>query len=345
MVSKTASEELYKLIRTLSNEYGVSGDEKAVRGLILKEIEDYVDKTEIDKMGNLICRKKGKKKGDPIIVAAHMDEIGLMAKEIDERGHIFFSLVGVLSKQTLLGQKVHILSKKGIHGVITHKRLHKGEESETFPEDARLYIDTGLSKKQLNRTGVDIGTYIVPVRDFCHLGDEKIISGKALDDRIGCAILVHLAKHIKSPPSDVYYVFTAQEEVGLYGAKTSMYKIDAGWGIVVDVTFATDYSKSGIILGKGPAITIKDSELIANRFLVDSLMRLAKKNKIPYQPEVSEMGTTDALSISLSKGGIPATAVEVPVRNLHSTISIAHFDDVLNCIKLLTAFIKSPPSK
>jgi endoglucanase len=331
------------LIKKLSNEDGVSGDEKAVRRLIQREIEDYVDKMDVDKMGNLVCKKKGKKKDNPIIIAAHMDEIGLMVNEIDEYGHIFFSQVGVLSKQTLLGQKVHILCKKSIHGVITHKRLHKGEESETFPEDARLYIDTGLSRYQLKKMGVMIGTYIVPERKFGHLGDKKIISGKALDDRIGCAILIHLAKYIKKPPSDVYYVFTAQEEVGLYGAKTSMYKIDANWGIVVDVTFASDYSKTGIGLGKGPAITIKDSELIANRTLVNALIKLAKKGRIPYQPEVSEMGTTDALSISISKGGIPATAVEVPVRNLHSTISIANFDDVLDCIRLLTAFIKNPP--
>ena len=291
-----------------------------------------------------MCKKNGKDRDSAMILAAHMDEIGLMAREIDKHGHIYFSNVGVLSKQVLLGQKVHIQGKKKeISGVITHKRLHIGEEADTFPEDADLYVDCGILKEELESMGIGIGTYIVPERKMEILGNGNIISGKALDDRLGCTILIQLAKSVKSPKIDVYYVFTAQEEIGMYGAKTSMYKIDASWAIAVDISFATDTSDSGIQLGKGPVITIKDSDLISDRGLVDHIVDLAKKRRIPYQLEVSDMGTTDALYMSISKGGIPATAVGVPIRNPHSTISIANLKDVKNCIRLLKAFIEHPP--
>jgi endoglucanase len=323
----------------------VSGNEDKIRKIILGKIRSNVDEIETDKMGNLICKKNGRDRESALILAAHMDEIGLMAREIDKYGHIFFSRVGVLSKQTLLGQKVHIQGKKKeIHGVITHKKLHIGDESEGFPEEADLYVDTGISKDQLMAMGIGIGTYIVPERKTEFLGDGKIISGKALDDRLGCTILIRLAETVKKPETNIYYVFTAQEEIGMYGAKTSMYKIDATCALAVDVSFATDFADSGIQLGKGPVITIKDSDLIANRSLVDSLIKLAKKRRIPYQLEVSDIGTTDALYLSITKGGLPATAVGVPIRNPHSTISIANLRDVKNCIRLLKAFSEHPPA-
>jgi endoglucanase len=315
-----------------------------VREIIRNQVKSSVDNIDIDKMGNLMCKKNGKDRDSDIILAAHMDEIGLMAREIDKHGHIYFSNVGVLSKQVLLGQKVHIQGKKKeINGVITHKRLHIGEEADTFPEDADLYVDCGISKEELESMGIGIGTYIVPERKLEILGNSNIISGKALDDRLGCTILIQLAKSVKSPKNDIYYAFTAQEEIGMYGAKTSMYKIDASWAIAVDISFATDTSDSGIQMGKGPVITIKDSDLISNRGLVDYIVDLAKKRRIPYQLEVSDMGTTDALYMSISKGGIPATAVGVPIRNPHSTISIANLKDVKNCIRLLRAFLEHPP--
>ena len=337
--------DIFKLIKKLSDAFGVSGDEEDVRHIIQNNIKSHVDKIEADKMGNLICKKNGQNRDSALIVAAHMDEIGLMAREINKCGHIYFSKVGVLSKQVLLGQKVYIQGKKKeIHGVITHKKLHIGEESETFEEDADLYVDCGISKEELESMGIGIGTYIVPERKLEILGNNNIVSGKALDDRLGCSILIQLIQSIKKPKTDVFYVFTAQEEIGMYGAKTSMYKIEASSAIAVDISFATDTSASGIQLGKGPVITIKDSDLISNRALVDYLIDLAKKRRIPYQLEVSDMGTTDALYMSISKGGLPATAVGVPIRNPHSTISIANLKDIKNCTRLLKAYLEHPPS-
>lgn len=336
--------DIYKIVKKLSDAYGVSGNEGKIRNIVKNNVKSHVDSIETDKMGNLMCKKNGKDRDSALILAAHMDEIGLMAREIDKYGNIYFSNVGVLSKQVLLGQKVHIQGKKKeIHGVITHKKLHIGEEADTFPDDADLYVDCGISKEELDTMGIGIGTYIVPERKMEVLGNSNIISGKALDDRLGCAILIQLAKAVKYPKTDVYYAFTAQEEIGMYGAKTSMYKIDASWAIAVDISFATDTTDSGIQMGKGPVITIKDSDLIANRGLVDHIVSLAKKRRIPYQLEVSDIGTTDALYMSISKGGIPATAVGVPIRNPHSTISIANLKDVKNCIRLLRAFLEHPP--
>jgi endoglucanase len=336
--------DIYKMVKKLSDAYGVSGNEHRIRNIIQNSIKSHVNKIESDKMGNLICKKNGRERDSALIVAAHMDEIGLMIREIDKYGFISFSKVGVLSKQVLLGQKVHIQGKKKeIQGVITHKKLHIGEELETFPEDADLYVDCGISKEELEGMGIGIGTYMVPKRELDILGNGNIISGKALDDRLGCTILIQIAQSVKKPPSDIYYTFTTQEEIGMYGAKTSMYKIDASYGIAVDISFATDISDSGIQLGKGPVITIKDSDLIANRALVDYIVDIAKKRRIPHQLEVSDMGTTDALYMSISKGGIPATSVGVPIRNPHSTISIANLKDVKNCIRLLKAFLEHPP--
>jgi endoglucanase len=322
----------------------VSGNEKPVRDIIQSHIEEHVDEVTSDRMGNLLCKKKGKDNNSALIMAAHMDEIGLMAREVDKYGHIYFSRVGELSKQTLLGQKVHIVGrKKEIHGVITHKKLHMGEEAESFPEETDLYVDCGISGDELAQMGIGIGSYIVPERKMELLGNGNIISGKALDDRLGCATLIKLAESVSDPEVDIFYMFTAQEEIGMYGAKTSIYGIDATCAIAVDISFATDHSDSGIMLGKGPVITIKDSDLIANRSLVDYIIELAKRKRIPYQLEVSDIGTTDALYLSISKGGIPATAVGVPIRNPHSTISIANLKDVKNCTRLLKAFLRNPP--
>ena len=344
-MARTAKDDTFRLIKELSDAFGVSGNEGTVRDIIQKRIKSKINEINSDKMGNLICKKIGKNKDSALILAAHMDEVGLMAREIDKYGHIYFSRVGVLSKQVLLGQKVHITGKKKeIHGVITHKKLHIGEEAEGFPDETDLYVDTGIGSDKLESMGIGVGTYIVPEKKLEVLGDGNIISGKALDDRLGCAILIKLAESIKNPEIDIYYVFTAQEEIGMYGARTSMYKIDASCAIAVDISFATDYSDSGIMLGKGPVITVKDSDLVANRVLVDYLIDLAKKRHIPYQLEVSEIGTTDALYLSISKGGLPATAVGVPIRNPHSTISIADLRDVKNCMRLLKAFLQHPLS-
>ena len=211
-----------------------------------------------------------------------------------------------------------------------------------MPEIKKLYVDTGLSKKELIKLDVEIGNYMYIVINSFYLGNKKMIAGKALDDRVGCYILLEIAKSLKNQKSDIYYVFTVQEEVGLYGAKTSVYKLDPDYAIIIDATNSEDHDDSGPKkLGKGPCITVKDAELITNKCLDDMFKKIAKKNKIPIQLEVTEKGTTDALTISISKGGIPCAIVAVPVRNIHTSCGIADLNDISLTIKLVSLFLKS----
>jgi len=333
------------LLFKLLNSYGVSGFEDRVRDEIVAEMKGFVDEIKVDKLGNLICHKKGK--GPRIMLAAHMDEIGLIVKEISPNGKISFSLIGGIEPITLIGQKVHIESSKQgkpLHGIISFSALQDGKEiPDRTPKVESLYVDTGLDRKELLRSGVQIGNFMVPEEKAYITGNKFFISGKSLDDRIGCYIMIMLAKKLKSLKQEIFYVFTVQEEIGLYGAKTSAYALEPDLAIAVDVTNANDSDSSNInIMGKGPFVTLKDSEMISSRALDKHIEKIAKAKKIPLQLEVTDTGTTDAMYISISRSGVPSTVVGVVIRNIHSTVSMASLKDVENCIRLLENFLKNP---
>ncbi|MBW3015514.1 M42 family peptidase [Candidatus Woesearchaeota archaeon] len=335
-----------KLLKKLMEAHGVSGNEQEVRAIILQEIKKYIKDVKIDKFGNVVAHQKGK--GPKVMLVAHMDEIGLIARSVSEKGDIYCSEVGTTTPALLIGHKVRIKAKKGyIHGVVTMAEVSDDEEIEELPKIEDLIVDTGLNKKELARLGIGVGSFLELKKVSEVLGSNDIISGKALDDRIGCYILIELAKNLIKSDAEIYYVFTVQEEVGLFGSKTSIYSIDPDWAIVVDVTEANDSKEHPHEitkeLGKGPCITVKDADMIANVCIDDWLRKIAKKKKIAVQLDVSDSGTTDALSISVAKGGIPTTVVGVAVRNLHTTFGIAHAKDVENAIRLLYEFLKNPP--
>ncbi|MBS3151265.1 M42 family metallopeptidase [Candidatus Woesearchaeota archaeon] len=344
-MNKISIEILKKLVNTISP----SGDEKLVRNLIRKAIRNHVNKIETDNLGNLICRKKGK--GPVIVLAAHMDEIGLMVSKVDQDGYLKIIAIGGVDSIALVGQKVQIMDEKNkviCHGVITFEEAHDGRslDRKDIPPTSELYVDVGLTKEGCERKGIEVGCYIVPLHHLEFLGDKNVISGKALDDRIGCYILIELARRLKRAKADVYFIFTVQEEIGLYGAKTSIYNLKPDWGIAIDVVAARDGAiGSTRMLGNGPIITVKDAEMIADRHLNIILEKIAKKLKINLQKDVSSSGTTDATNIMLSKGGTPSTAIGVAVRNIHSTIGIADMRDVSGVIKILSEFLKDPPKK
>ena len=332
-----------KLLFELMDTLGPSGNEENVRKIISRAIKKYVDEMKVDKMGNLVVRVKGN--GRKAMLTAHMDEIGLMVNRIEKNGRLRFSALGGIESITLAGQTVSILKKdnqEACKGVISFYELHEALEIKNIPKIEDLYIDTGLTKKELEKKGIEIGSYIVTKHKSSNLGNDKILSGKALDNRVGVYILIQLIKKIKKINLDSYFVFTVQEEVGLYGAKTSVYNINPEFGIAIDATNSAD-SETETIMGKGPVITVKDAEIIANRELNEYIRKLAKRYKIPLQLEVVDIGTTDATSIMFSKGGVPSTVVSVPVRNLHSNIGIVDFNDVQNAIKLLERLLKEPP--
>ncbi|MBI2105860.1 M20/M25/M40 family metallo-hydrolase [Candidatus Woesearchaeota archaeon] len=331
----------------LVNAVSPSGDEENVRGIIKKAIKSHINKIEIDNFGNLICHKKGK--GQTIILAAHMDEVGLMVNKVDDDGYLKISEIGGIDSIALVGQKVHILNNKNkviCHGIITFEEIHDGRplDRKEIPPVSELYVDVGLTKKECKEKGIEVGNYIVPLHHLTILGSNNVISGKALDDRIGCYVLVELARKLKKSKANIYFIFTVQEEIGLYGAKTSVYNLEPDWGIAVDVVSAKDGAiGSTRMLGAGPVITIKDAEMIANRHLNNEIEKIAKKLKINLQKEVTSGGTTDATNIMLSKGGTPSTAIGVAVRNIHSTIGIADMRDINDIIKILYELLKNPP--
>jgi endoglucanase len=324
------------MLKELINAQGISGDEMAVRRIIRKEMKPYADELIVDRIGNLIAHKKGK--GPSVMLAAHMDEVGLMVKRIETDGRIRFETIGGIEAASLVGQRIRIGK---IRGVITLESMSQGRSIEEMPAMEELYIDTGLGRKELDKKGVEPGAYVTfDENSFSTLGSRKIISGKALDDRLGCHILIEVAKRLRDVKHDVYYVFTVQEEIGLYGAKVSAYNINPDWAIVIDVTDEEPKTKT---LGKGPCIMVKDAEMLGNRCINGWLEDIAKKKRIPYQLDVSDIGTTDALTISLSREAVPTAVLGPPIRNMHTTTSIGHLDDVENTVKLLEALLRKPP--
>lgn len=334
-----------ELLKQLSNAVGPSGFEGDVREFVSKEMKKYVDEVSIDKIGNLICHKKGK--GPKVMLAAHMDEVGLIVNEIQEDGKLKFSRVGGIEPFAIIGQKVAVIGKKkSVTGVVSFLELHEGLKIQSPPSLFQLYVDTGLKKEELEKIGVRIGSYIVMKQDFEFLGSEDLLCGKALDDRVGCYILIELAKRLKNMKNDIYYVFTVQEEIGLHGAKVSVEEIDPEWGIAVDTTSSDDSGNpKRSRLGGGPCITVKDAEVISNSCINNWLEEIAKENKIPIQFKVDEFATSDAAKIMLSKQSVPSTAVNVPIRNIHSSVGIAHRKDIENTISLLYNLLKNPPKK
>ncbi len=334
-----------ELLKQLSEAHGQSGNEKAVREIIKKHIKPYVDELYTDKFGNLIARKKGK--GTSVMLAAHMDEIGAMVKYVDPDGKVFVSPIGGVEPVVLLGERVQVATSTNeqLEGIITTRDIQDGLELTKIPLIDDLYVDIGMDKKTAEKAGVRPGDYINIIRDFVELGDNHLISGKALDDRVGCYMLIELAKKLKTSKAEIYYVFTVQEEIGLHGAKTSIYSIDPDYAIIIDVTESDDAKPKAVgkCIAHGPILVMKDAEMITTKCINDWLLAIAKKKDITLQQDVSDFGTTDALNVSVSKGGIPCTVVGVAVRNIHSTTSIACKHDITDALTILEILLKNPP--
>jgi len=337
----------YDVLLKLINAFGVSGKESEVRDIIKKEVKKYVNDIYVDRMGNLIAHKKGTSKNkSKVMVAAHMDEIGLIIKNIEKDGKVRIAAVGGIDPIVLLNEKVAIKTKKNdVIGIITTDNISCSLINDKTSSMQDMFIDTGLTKQEMNRAGAHIGSFVSFAKNAEIIGNDSIISGKALDDRLGCYILIEVIKKLKNVKNEMFFVFTVQEEVGLYGAKTSSYTIEPDWAIALDVTDCDDrIAHSSKHLGLGPTLTIKDEEMISNPCIDDQILDIAHKKKIPIQPDVSDAGTTDAINISVSKGGVPSAVVGVPVRNLHTTSGLAHLDDIDNAIKLLVELFKDPPN-
>jgi len=325
------------LIQKLTETFSPSGYETDIREVIRKEIKPLADEISVDALGNLIARK-GKKsaKGMKIMIAAHMDEIGLMATHVDDNGFIRFTGIGGIRPQTLTGGRVRFVN--GTRGVIGSDRITDLTKAPTLEQ---CFIDVGASSKK--DCPVKVGDVCGFERPFLDLG--KRLVAKAMDDRIACAVIIEAMRTLKETPHEVYFVFTTQEEIGLRGATTSAFGIDPDLGLAVDVTGSGDTpkgSKMEVGLGKGPAIKVKDGGMLADPRVVAWMIRSAEKSRIPYQREVLEGGTTDARAIQLTKSGVPSGCLSISCRYVHSPSEMVDYDDVQNGVKLLTALLKAP---
>jgi len=330
------------LLEKLTGALGVSGNEKEVRDIIINEIKDYVDDIKIDTIGNIIAYKKGNRDDINVAVTAHMDEVGFIIKGIDDIGLIKFAPIGGVDARILVSKHV-IIGKNKINGVIGAKAVHmqKPDERKKAISINDLYIDIGCKTKAETEKLVNVGDYISFYSEYVEFGKNRI-KAKALDNRVGCAMLIELLK--KEVQVGITGVFTVQEEVGLRGAEVAANQIDADIVIVLEGTTCSDVSSvephlQVTELDKGPAISLMDRTSIYNRKFVDMLVKTATESEIPWQYRRSTFGGNDAGKFHTANGGTPCVSIAVPCRYIHSPISVLSKDDYHNCKKLLFKFI------
>jgi endoglucanase len=327
------------LIQKLVETPSPSGYEAKIREVVRAEIAPHVDEIRVDALGNLIARK-GKKtaNGLKIMLSAHIDEIGLIVTYVDENGFASFSPIGGVRPLNCIGGRVRFLS--GQAGVIYAEPL---DDPLKIPGFDQLYIDLGYSSSK--ECPVHVGDVAVFERPFTDLGNRLV--SKAMDDRIGAAVLIEALRQLKSSPHELYFVFSVQEEVGLRGATTAAFGIDPDLGLASDVTGTGDTPRRtgrrmAVSLGKGPAIKVRDGGMLSDPRIVDWMVRSAEKARLPYQLEILEGGTTDARAIQLTRSGVPSGCLSIPCRYIHSPSEMVDFGDVENAVRLLVDLISKP---
>jgi putative aminopeptidase FrvX len=339
------------LLKELSELPGISGYEDKVRDFIIKQIKGKA-KVEVDALGNVIATVTGREKGPTVMLAAHMDEVGLIVKYIEKQGVLRFVKVGGIDDRILLDQRVVIWTKNGpVYGMIESRPPHiqKKEEQGKIMKHDELFIDVGAKDdKELQRLGIQKGDFATFDSKFISLTD-KTFMGKAFDNRLGVYLLIEAINNFKPKKGIFYFVFSTQEETGLKGARTAAFKLDPDYAIAVDTTIAGGVpsvkpQETDLQLGKGPSITYLEAE--GHGAMVPQSMRrfligLAKKAKLDYQVEIIEGGMTEAAIIQLVREGILAGGISVPVRSLHAANTICHKKDIDTTLKLIGEIIKN----
>jgi endoglucanase len=329
---------LKELLKTLTEAYGPSGSEEQIRAVIAGELEGLVDEQRVDALGNLISVRLGKGGGLKVMLAAHMDEIGVIVTHIDEKGFLRFAPIGGLNRLTLLGGRV--VFADGTTGTIG---LEKLDGNKGIPALDKFYLDVGATSA--DAAPVKVGDAAGFSRQLVQSGSRFV--SKAMDDRAGCTVLLETLRRLKDSPHDVYAVFTTQEELGLRGARTSAFGVDPDLALAVDVTLTGDTPESqtmAVTLGKGPAVKVKDAGMLTHPAVKELLVQTAEKESIPYQLEVLRGGTTDATAIQVTKSGVPAGAVSIPCRYAHTNSEMVDTDDLQNAVRLLVAALSGPIS-
>lgn len=342
--SKIIDNQQLKLIETLSNAVGVSGDEGEIRNIVKQELKDIADKIVIDALGNgLVTRHSIDQNSLKVMLAAHMDEVGFMVVEIDEEGYCRFETVGGIDIRYLPAKTV-VIGKDHLPGVIGVKAVHLTQESErkTTMTLESLRIDLGPDVAKKLKIG-DRGTFATKFRKV-----GSSLFGKALDDRLGVAILIEL---VKNAPKNIELqaAFTVQEEVGARGARVAAYHFNPDIAFAIDCTPAMDFpvwdgeenTRYNTKLGHGPAFYVADAGTLSDPRLIRFVKSVAEKEGIPYQIRQSGSGGTDASTIHRQRSGIPSMSISIPHRYTHSPILVARVEDMENVMRLLHKTLSS----
>jgi len=322
------------LIREYTQAFGPSGLEDEIRELIRERVEALADEVWVDRLGNLIALKKATQEHQGerplrIMMAAHMDEIGLIVTHVDDKGFLRVSNIGGVSPHVALGQRV--MFANGTVGVLGAEKLDSIKDLKLD----KMYVDIGARSREGAEEVVNIGDSAVFYHVFQKLRGRVV--AKALDDRIACVILTRVLQELQETPHDLYFVFTAQEEDGAWAARTAAYAIDPDLGIACDVTGTGDTPEArrmAVELGGGTAIKVRDRSAIVHPRVRELLRETAEDLGIKYQLEVLEYGGTDAAMIQVARGGVPSGCISVPCRYVHTPSEVVDLDDVQASVDL-----------
>lgn len=335
------------LLQRLCKACAISGDETAVRDIIVEEITPYVTKIDIDNMGNVIALKKGQKVAEKkLLISAHMDEVGFIVTDITSKGLIKFDQVGGIDRRVTLGKQV-LVGDNHLCGVICAKPIHllNSENMNKIPPYGEMYIDIGAESTEDAEKYISLGDSITFDSQFSC--DNNTIMSKALDDRIGCLAMIDMIK--SELEYDMWFSFVVQEEVGLRGAKCAAFTVEPDFAIVVEATTAADIpsvnsTRRVCSVGEGAVVAFMDKRTIYDKQLVNIALNGSKNSKFKVQLKNMVAGGNDAGIIHQTKGGVPTLAVSIPCRYLHSGCSLVNkndYTDVLNTVKFVSAEILS----
>ncbi len=322
---------------------GVSGDEGAVRDFIAERARPFADSVRTDALGNLIVYKRGAKPtGNKLLLAAHMDEVGIIVTRVTDEGYLKFDFVGGVDRRVAIGKQV-VLGKDKVPGVIGLKAIHlvSREERKKAPKTDALYIDIGAKDRDAALELVRPGTYGAFVGAPEPFGDG-FLKAKAIDDRVGCAVMLKLLE--EDLPLDVTFAFTAQEEVGTRGAFAAAFSVTPEIALVLETTAAADLPgledhRRVCAPGRGPVISYMDGGTIYDRALFEALRGLAEDNGIPWQTKEYIAGGNDARTIQRTKAGVRAAALSAAVRYLHAPATVGSVADFENMLRLTRLFL------
>ncbi|HHV95492.1 MAG TPA: M42 family metallopeptidase [Clostridiaceae bacterium] len=336
-----------QILKELTELNGVSGNEEAVRDYIKNRITPYTDGIYVDALGNLIAYKKGKSSNIKVMLSAHMDEVGFMVTGYTDTGLLKFTNIGGVDERILPGKAV-LVGKDNIPGVISAKAIHL-QEKEKFKRNWKmknLYIDIGAEKKEEAEKVAPLGEYIAFKSEFQEFG-KNCVKAKALDDRVGCAILMEALK--ETYDFNLYACFTVQEEIGLRGAETAAYTVKPDIALVFEGTTCSDVPETdkhlhSTRLGKGAVITIIDGSSYADKDLVNYIYNIAKDKNIPVQFKETATGGNDAGKIQRTRAGVKVAIISVPCRYIHSPVSLMAKSDFESAMKLAVETLKDMSS-